>query len=238
MFKIMRVSGSFLMLDYNNMEVLLENIRKLEKTGAQFIHYDVMDGKFVPKKTFDHNLVKELQKHTNLMADVHLMVENPDKVVMDYIDAGADILTVHYEALPLDRLEKTLKLIKSKTVLAGVAINPETPVYKLKNLIKNDLVDVVCVMGVKPGAGGQAFIPGTAEKVAELRYMSKSVYLEVDGGVNAMTARILRKVGVDILVSGSYLFGSKNMKKTVKNLKGKDYGSRIRDYFARNKKEG
>jgi len=235
MFKIMRVAGSFLMLDYNNKDLLLENIKKLEKSGAQFVHYDVMDGQFVKNKTFDHNLVKFVNDNTNLMADVHLMVKNPDKVIDDYINAGADILTVHYEALPIDKLEKTLSYIKSKTVLAGVAINPETPVYKLKDLIKKELVDVVCVMGVKPGAGGQTFIPGSAEKVAEVNEMSKSVYIEVDGGVNAKTAKILRKLGADILVSGSFLFNAKDIKKAVRSLKGRDYGTRIREYFSRNK---
>ena len=235
MFKIMRVAGSFLMLDYNNKDLLLENIKKLEKSGAQFVHYDVMDGQFVKNKTFDHNLVKFVNDNTNLMADVHLMVKNPDDVIDDYINAGADILTVHYEALPIDKLEKTLSYIKSKTVLAGVAINPETPVYKLKDLIKKELVDVVCVMGVKPGAGGQTFIPGSAEKVAEVNEMSKSVYIEVDGGVNAKTAKILRKLGADILVSGSFLFNAKDIKKAVRSLKGRDYGTRIREYFSRNK---
>ena len=124
MFKIVRVSGSFLSLDFENEEVLLEGISRLEKSGAQFVHFDVMDGKFVERKTYDHNLVKKLQDKTNLMFDVHLMVENPDKVVDNYIKAGADIVTIHYEALPVEKLENTLKFIKSKAVLAGVAINP------------------------------------------------------------------------------------------------------------------
>ena len=235
MFKIMRVSGSFLSLDYTNKDLLLENIKRLEKSSAQFVHYDIMDGKFVERKTYDHNLVKFVNDNTNLMADVHLMIENPDKVVDDYIQAGADILTIHYESLPMDRLVKTLKYIKSKTVLAGIAINPETPVYKIKDLIRDELVDVVCVMGVKPGAGGQEFIPGSAEKVAEVREMSNSVYIAIDGGVNAKTAKILRKLGVDILVSGSYLFNAKDIRKAVKSLKGNDYGTRIRNYFSKNK---
>ena len=235
MFKIMRVSGSFLTLDYNNRELLLENIKRLEKSGAQFVHYDIMDGKFVERKTYDHELVKFVNDNTNLMADVHLMMENPDKVVDNYIQAGADILTIHYETLPIEKLEETLAYIKSKTVLAGIAINPETPVYKIKDLIRKDLVDVVCVMGVKPGAGGQAFIPGSAEKVAEVRDMSNSLYIEIDGGVNAKTSKILRKLGADILVSGSYLFNAKDIKKAVKSLKGRDYGTRIREYFSKNK---
>jgi len=169
------------------------------------------------------------------MLDVHLMIENPDKVIDKYIEAGADILTIHYETLPLEKLEKTLSYIKSKTVLAGVAINPETPAYKVKELIKKDLVDVVLVMSVQPGAGGQTFIPGSAEKVAEIRDMSKSVYIAIDGGINTKNAKVLRKLGADILVSGSFLFNSKNMKKTVRDLKGNNYATRIVEYFSKNK---
>lgn len=237
MFKIMRVSGSFLTLDYNNKDTLLEGISRLEKSGAQFVHFDVMDGKFVERKTYDYELVKFVQENTNLMLDVHLMIENPDKVVDKYIEAGADILTIHYETLPIEKLEKTLAFIKSKTVLAGIAINPETPAYKVKELIRKDLVDVVCVMSVKPGAGGQEFMPIALEKVAEINDMSNSVYIEIDGGINTKNAKILRKLGADILVSGSFLFNSKNMKKTVKALKGNNYASRIREYFKKDKGE-
>ena len=236
MFKIMRVSGSFLTLDYDNKDTLLEGIERLEKSGAQFVHFDVMDGKFVERKTYDHELVKFVQENTNLMLDIHLMIENPDKVVDKYIEAGADILSIHYETMPIEKLEKTLAYIKSKTVLAGVAINPETPAYKVKELIRKNLVDVVCVMSVKPGAGGQEFIPGSAEKVAEIRDMNKNIYIEVDGGVNTKNAKMLRKLGADILVSGSFLFNSKNMKKTVKALKGNDYASKIKDFFKKNDK--
>ena len=233
-FSIIRVSGSFLMLDYNNKEVLKNALDDMEKAGVKFVHFDVMDGKFVEKKTFDHTLVKWVQENTSLMLDIHLMVQNPEKVVRDYVQIGPDIITVHYEATNLDKLEDTLKYIKSKTILAGVAINPETPAYKLKELIKKNLVDVVVVMGVKPGAGGQTFIPGSAEKVAEIRDMDKNVYIEVDGGVNTKNARILRKLGANILVSGSHLFSSKNMKKTVTTLCGKDWGNRIKQFFSKN----
>ena len=232
-FKIVRVSGSFLTLDYNDMDVLKKAVEDLEAAGANFVHFDVMDGKFVERKTYDHKLVKSVQQLTSLMLDVHLMVKNPENVVENYIKAGADIITIHYESTTPEMLEQTLKLIKSKTVLAGVAISPSTPAYKIKDLIRKELVDVVLVMGVEPGAGGQSFIPGSAEKVAEIRDMSKNVYIEVDGGVNAKTSKILRTLGANILVSGSYLFGSKNMKKTVKALKGNDYASRIKEYFSK-----
>ena len=235
MFKLIRVSGSFLSLDYTNNEVILDAVKRLEKSGAEFVHFDVMDGKFVERKTYDENIVKLVQKNTTLMLDVHLMVEKPEKVVPAYIQAGADIITIHYEATTLEKLEETLKLIKSKAILAGVAINPETPAYKLKDLIRKNLVDVVCVMGVNPGAGGQTFIPGSAEKVAEIRDMDKSLYIEIDGGVNAKNSKILRQCGANILVSGSFLFNSKDIKKTVHALKGKDYGTRIREFFSRNK---
>ena len=233
MFKIIRVSGSFLSLDWKNDYVVRKAVEDLERNGANFVHFDVMDGKFVDNKTYDHTLVKYVQENTNLMLDVHLMVNNPEKVVKDYISAGADILTIHYESTTPEKIEETLKFIKSKAVLAGIAINPETPAYKIRDLIKKDLVDVVLVMGVNPGAGGQDFIPGSAEKVAEVREMSKSVYIAIDGGVNAKNSRILRKLGANILVSGSYLFKAKNMKRAILGLKGKDYASRIRSFFSR-----
>jgi len=236
MFKVIRVSGSFLSLDWKDDYVVRKAVEDLERNGAQFVHFDVMDGKFVKEKTYDHNLVKYVQENTNLMLDVHLMVDHPERVIKDYISAGADILTIHYESTDLKSLEETLKYIKSKTILAGVAINPETPAYKIRDLIKKDLVDVVLVMGVNPGAGGQEFIPGSAEKVAEVREMSKSIYIEIDGGVNAKNSKMLRMLGANILVSGSYLFNAKNMKKAIKTLKGKDYASRIRNFFTRKEK--
>ena len=147
------------------------------------------------------------------------MVANPEKVIDEYIKAGADILTVHYEATK--DLQKVLERIKSKGILAGVAIKPKTSTMKLKDILASGLVDVVIVMGVEPGACGQTFIPGSAEKVAEVRELDKNVFISIDGGVTLKNAKILKKFGANILVSGATIFNSKNMKKTIKALKGR-----------------
>ncbi|MBQ7466961.1 MAG: ribulose-phosphate 3-epimerase, partial [Clostridia bacterium] len=229
MFK--RVSASFLCVDYEKKEILLQAVKDAEKAGCNFIHFDVMDGVFVKRKTFDEKLVNFVKENTNLMLDVHLMVENPEKVVDKYLALGVDILSFHYEAT--SDAEALLKKIKSKNVLAGIAINPKTPAYKIRDLVKSGLVDVVLVMGVEPGAAGQAFIPGSAEKVAEIHEYSRNVYIEIDGGVNVKNASILRKMGASILVSSSAIYNAKNMKKAVSQIKGNDYVSQIARFFSR-----
>lgn len=217
--KLIRVSPSILAIDYNNDEVLKQALIDIEKAGASMVHLDVMDGVFVKNKSFDHKLVDKIKDLTPLMLDVHLMVQDPENVIENYANAGADIITVHYEACK--NVEETLKLIKSKNVIAGLAINPKTPALKIKDLLESGLVDIVTVMSVKPGAYGQKFIPGSAEKVAEIREMDKKIYIEIDGGVTTKNAPILRKLGVNIIVSGSTIFESKNMKRTIRQLKGK-----------------
>lgn len=219
------VAPSILAIDYNNTEILDAALEDMEKAGANFVHLDVMDGKFVQHKTFDEKLVDYVQHKTTLMLDVHLMVENPEKEVGKYIEAGADLLTFHYEASKDP--EKLLKYIKSKNVLAGIAISPSTPALKIKDLLNKNIVDVVTVMGVEPGAGGQSFIPGSAEKVAEVREMDRSVYIKIDGGVSLKNSKILRKLGANILVSGSFIFGSKNMRKAINGLKGRAWCAHI-----------
>ncbi len=224
-----RVAPSILAIDYNNTEVLDKALEDIEKAGANFVHLDVMDGKFVPNKTFDEKLVDYVKNKTTLMLDVHIMVEHPEKEVDKYINAGADILTFHYEASKDP--EKLLRYIKNKNVLAGLAISPSTPALKIKDLLNKNLIDVVLVMGVEPGAGGQTFIPGSAEKVAEVREMDRTVYIEIDGGVNLKNSKILRKLGANILVSGSFIFNSKNMRKAINGLKGRAWVSHIQSLF-------
>lgn len=227
--KLIRISPSIIAIDYNNDEVLQKALDDIDKAGASMVHLDVMDGVFVKNKTFDHKLVDKVKDMTSLMLDVHLMVKDPEKVIDKYVEAGADILTVHYEACK--DIESTLKYIKSKNIVTGLAINPKTPALKIKDLLDEDLVDVVTVMSVNPGAYGQKFIPGSAEKVAEIREMSKKVYIEIDGGVNVKNAAILRKLGVNIIVSGATVFQAKNMKKTIKQLKGKGFINNLKNYF-------
>jgi len=227
--KYIRISASLLAIDFNNEEVLDKALADIEKNGANFVHLDVMDGKFVKNKTFDHTFVDKLRDKTNLMLDVHLMVENPEAVIEKYAKAGADIITVHFEACK--DIEKTLKQIKSLNCIAGVAINPKTPALKIRDLLGKGIVDVVVVMGVNPGASGQKFIPGSAEKIAEIRDMDKNVFIEIDGGVTIKNAKILRLVGANIIISGATIFQSKNMKKTIKQLKGKAFMNNLLDHF-------
>ena len=227
--KLVKVAPSILAIDYNNDEILDKALADIEKAKANFVHLDVMDGKFVKNTSFDHKLVDKIRDKTNLLLDVHLMVENPDSVIDDYVKAGADIITVHYEACK--DVEKTLKKISDQNVLTGLAISPKTPVLKIKDYLDAGNVDMVVVMGVKPGACGQAFIPGSAEKIAEIRELNKKVYIEIDGGVTLKNAKLLRKMGVNIIVSGSTIFKSENMKKTIQQLKGKSLFHKILKRF-------
>ena len=225
--RLIRVSPSILAVDYNDDKVLTESLSKIERAGANFVHLDVMDGKFVKNTTFDDKLVYKVRDMTGLLLDVHLMVESPEKVIDKYAAAGADIITVHYEACK--NLPETLKRIKDKNIIAGVAINPETSVLKIKDIIDSGLVDLVLVMSVKPGKSGQTFIRGMAEKVAEVRELNKKVFIEIDGGVNTKNAKILRRMGVNILVSGATIFNSKSVRKTIRQLKGSGLVNRLRE---------
>ena len=217
--KLIRVSPSILAIDYNNDEVLKKELAEIELAGANMVHIDVMDGKFVKNKTFDHRLVDKINDMAPLILDVHLMVEHPDDVIEKYAKAGADILTVHYEACK-DPI-KTIQKIKDNNMVAGLAINPKTPVLKIKDELDTGLVDMVTVMGVNPGAYGQKIIPGSAEKVAEVRELSDKVYIEIDGGVTVKNSAILRKLGANVIVSGATVFEAKNKKKVIRQLKGR-----------------
>lgn len=225
--RLIRVSPSIIATDYKDDKKLKENLELIERAGANFVHLDVMDGKFVQNTTFDHTFVDKVRGMTGLLLDCHLMVENPDDVVQNYISAGADIITVHFEATK--DLPSTLKKIKDANIISGIAINPKTSVFKIKELLDSGLVDVVLVMGVNPGACGQTFIRGMAEKVAEVRELNKKVFIEIDGGVTLKNAKILRKMGVNIIVSGSLIFSSKNIRKTIRALKGAGLVNKLRD---------
>lgn len=229
--RVIKVSPSIIATDYKNEENLDKALAKIEKAGANFVHLDVMDGKFVPNVTFDYDFVEKVSKKTNLILDVHLMVKDPDGDIDKYAKAGADIISVHYEACK--DVASTLRKIKSRNVLAGIVINPETSVLKIKDIIENRLADLVLVMSVNPGKSGQAFIPSALEKITEIREYSRRILIEVDGGVNPKNAPILRKLGVNIMVSGSCVFKSPNMKKTIDQLKGKDFFGQLKEKFAK-----
>jgi len=220
MAKLTKVSPSIIAIDYTSKEVLDETLKKLKEAKAELVHLDVMDGKFVKNKTFDHNFVEYIKNKTDFILDVHLMVENPELVIDDYLKAGADILTIHFEAVKdTKKLEQLLEKIKSQGVLAGVSIKIETLATCLAPIIKKNLVDVVLVMSVKPGACGREFNPQVLEKITYFKKFYPKLDIEVDGGINADNSKDLIKAGADILVSGSYLFNSANLQAAIKSLK-------------------
>ena len=186
--------------------------------GAQLLHVDVMDGHFVPNMTIGPPVVASLRKAVTVPLDVHLMIEDPDQFIPAFVDAGADWISVHQEACI--HLNRTLELIKSHTVKAGVVINPATPVQTLGEVL--DIVDYVLVMSVNPGFGGQKFIPGSLEKVRKLATMRNAKGLdyriEIDGGVSLNNVAEIAKAGAEILVAGNAVFGKGNVKDNVRNL--------------------
>jgi len=203
-------------------EHLRDEIKKVEALGCEYIHWDIMDGIFVPNKSFPVSAVKENAKCHKMVNDVHIMVADPMKVAPEFIEAGADIVTFHYEALECPVCcGKLIKKIHELGCKAGISIKPKTNVKVLKELVKQ--VDLVLVMSVEPGKGGQAFIPSALGKIKKLRkWIDKqnlNCLIEVDGGINAETGAKCRKAGVDILVAGSYLYGHDDIKERVESLR-------------------
>jgi ribulose-phosphate 3-epimerase len=214
-----RIAPSILSADFAR---LGEEVRALDAAGADYIHIDVMDGHFVPNLTIGPGVVKALRLHSRLPFDVHLMIAPADPLVPEFAAAGADIITVHPEAGP--HLHRTLQLIKSLSRKAGVSLNPATPVAAVEQVLGD--VDLVLVMSVNPGFGGQTFIPAALDKIRALRKRidasGRAIDLEVDGGINAETARAAIAAGADVLVAGTATFagGGGAYAANIKHLRG------------------
>ena len=212
-----KIAPSILSADFSKMG---EEVRSLEENGADLVHCDVMDGVFVNNITFGIKMVEDLRKITALPLDCHLMIVNPEKYVERFAKAGADIITVHYEACQ-NNLAEVLQLIKSTGAKCGAVINPDTPVEKIKDEIL--LCDMVLVMSVFPGFGGQKFIPSALDKLREIRAIidesGKDIDLEIDGGVTAENVAEIKAAGANVIVAGSAVFKAENRAEMIKKLR-------------------
>ena len=209
------IAPSMLAADFSN---LVRDIAVVNQSDADWFHLDVMDGVFVPNISFGMPVIKSMAKHTTKPLDVHLMIVEPDRYIQTFADLGADVLTVHVEACT--HLHRSLQSIKAAGMKAGVALNPHTPVTSLSQVIAD--IDLVCLMSVNPGFGGQSFIEATYEKVRELRTLidenNASTLIEIDGGVTDQNASQLVAAGADVLVAGSYVFSASDPTTTIANL--------------------
>lgn len=214
--RMVKIAPSILSADFAR---LAEEVALVEKAGADMIHVDVMDGHFVPNLTVGPPIVKALRKVTQLPLDVHLMITNPDAFLDDFVEAGADIITVHVETCP--HLHRTIQSIRERGVKPGVTLNPATPLEHMAEILGE--VDLLLIMSVNPGFGGQAFIPSSLERIKKARRLIKETgsqaLLEVDGGIKIDNAQDVIKAGADILVAGSAIFGSKNYAETIREFR-------------------
>lgn len=210
------ISPSVLSCDFANIQ---RDVEMINNSTADWFHVDVMDGVFVPNISFGFPVVSAIKKHATKPLDVHLMIANPDQYIEEFKNAGADWLTVHYEACT--HLHRTIQVIKANGMKAGVALNPHTSVDLLEDILPE--LDLVLIMSVNPGFGGQKFIPHTLKKVARLKELinktGSATLIEVDGGVNLETGKQLLEAGADALVAGSFVFNSPDPAKTIQDLK-------------------
>jgi ribulose-phosphate 3-epimerase len=211
-----KVAPSILAADFANLQ---RDIEMINSSNADWIHVDIMDGHFVPNISFGLPVVKAVKKYAQKPLDVHLMISDPDRYLQAFKDAGAEHLTVHYEACI--HLHRTIQAIKALGCKAGVALNPHTPVALLDDIIED--VDIVLIMSVNPGFGGQEFIPNTYKKIKELRELANrrnpNLYIEIDGGVSLQNATQLLQAGANALVAGNFVFSAKNQVATIAALK-------------------
>ena len=210
------ISPSLLSADFGNLQ---RDIEMINYSEADWFHLDIMDGMFVPNISYGFPIIQLVKKHAKKPLDVHLMIVDPDRYIDDFHKAGADLLTVHYEAC--NHLHRTIQKIKALGMKAGVSLNPHTPVHLLKDIITD--VDLVLIMSVNPGYGGQKFIPNAIEKIKELKQLisdkKSNAIIEIDGGVDNTNAKAIIDAGCNALVAGSYIFKSENQLETIKGLK-------------------
>lgn len=212
----MEIAPSILASDFSK---LGEEIERTSKAGADYIHIDVMDGMFVKNITIGPPVIKSIRKYTDIPFDVHLMIEEPSRYIDDFVKAGADIITIHLEAEK--NIEKAINLIKSKGIKVGLSIKPNTPIDEIMKYL--NLIDIVLIMTVEPGFGGQSFIEEMMEKVKtikrEIEKNKLNIKIEVDGGINQETIKIAKSAGVDICVAGTSVYKSSDMKTTINQMK-------------------
>ena len=206
------ISPSILTLDFSNIQT---QCAKLQRDGADWIHLDVMDGIFVPNSTFDWQLVSQVKQAVTIPLDVHLMVVDPINVVDNYAKAGADIITFHLEAAK--DVIATINAIKKSSCKVGISIKPGTPVAEIEPYLP--LIDMVLVMSVEPGFGGQKFMPSAVERIAQIRALNPDILIQVDGGINTQTAPLVKKAGANVLVAGSAIVNTDNWEKAISNLR-------------------